>query len=145
MTDFNGKELKVGDFVACASVHGFYAYDVYRARIIEFSERSAVVEFEDGSGTRSMGENGVFPKLALPLSNQKSKGKIYKKDAVGQDVIPGSKIAFARSREDRDSKGFMIGGTVTRTTGSFVFAKASEESPEVRKTLDKTVIIGQCH
>lgn len=142
MTDFNGKELKVGDFVAYAHVHGLYAYTVFRARIIEFSEQSAVVELEDGRRARSMADNGRFPKLAVPLSNQKIKRKTFKKDAIGQDLIPGSLVAFTRSREDRDSKGFFIGGTVTRITGSFVFAKMSGDAPEVRKTLDKTVVIG---
>ena len=142
MTDFNGKELKVGDFVALGYVHGLYAYTVYRARIVEFGEHSAVVELEDGSRSRSVADGNVLPKLAVPLSEQKSRKRSVKKDAIGQAVVPGSLVAFTRSREDRDSKGFFVGGTVTRVTDSFVFAKISEDAPEVRKTLDKTVVIG---
>ena len=83
-----------------------------------------------------------LPKLAVPLSDQKSKKRSVKKDAIGQAVVPGSLVAFTRSREDRNSKGFFVGGIVTRVTESFVFAKISEDAPEVRKTLDKTVVIG---
>ena len=142
MTDFIGNDLKIGDCVAYASVHGFYAYDVKRVKIIEFGERTAVVELEDGSRTRTVAEDGVLTKLAKPLSDQISKVKLSKKDAVGQDIMPGSKVIFARSRDDRDSKGFLVGGTVTRITDHHVFAKLSEDAPEVRKTRDKTVVIG---
>lgn len=141
MTDFNGKELIVGDFVAYAYVHNLYSFTVFRAKIVEFGKQSVVLEFEDGRRVRSYTDNGCFSKLAKPFSAQKDKEKTYKKDAIGQAIMPGSIVAFTRSREDRDCKGFLVGGTVTRTTDSFVFAKLSEDAPEVRKTLKKTIVI----
>lgn len=142
MTDFNGKELKVGDFVAYAHVHDLYSFTVFRAKIVEFGGRSAVLEFEDGRRVRTYTDNGTFSKLAKPFSAQKGKVKTFKKDAIGQAIMPGSIVAFTRSREDRDSKGFLVGGIVTRTTDFFVFVKNSDNEPEVRKTFDKIVVVG---
>ena len=141
MKDYFGTKLELGDKVAVVNHYEEYKFCLSAAVLTKRTEKTLYMDLMEG-GTRKniFRDDETLPMLVkLPEDYKPSKRK-GPKDAVGQPMKIGDKVALQRPIElGSTCKGFEYGGVITKITDQFVTVELDGQSK--RKKFNGVVVM----
>lgn len=145
MKDIFDNELMIGDSVAVVYHPEAYNFSLEKGTVSEIKGNFIYVELQEGGNcSYKKTVDDIVTRVVKITKTDTAEESDGAKDAIGQVLSIGDKVAFQRPIElGNTCKGFENGGIIARITAAYVFTEVNGEEKPRRKKLNAVIKVSE--